>query len=74
MKFTADTVIFITGAGSGFGLETVKKFYNLGCKVVVADISLTQEAKDYLLNVDQTRVLILDKFDVTDEDAIQRDV
>lgn len=70
MKFTADTVIFITGAGSGFGLETVKKFYLLGCKVVVADISLTQEAKEYLAKVDSSRVLILDKFDVTDEDSI----
>lgn len=74
MKFTADTVIFITGAGSGFGLETVKKFYHLGCKVVVADISLTKEAQEFLRNVNQTEILILDKFDVTDEDAIQRDV
>jgi NAD(P)-dependent dehydrogenase (short-subunit alcohol dehydrogenase family) len=74
MKFNIDTVIFITGAGSGFGLECVKKFYALGTKVVVADISLTQDAKDFLAQADHKRILVLDKFDVTNEEAVQRDV
>jgi NADP-dependent 3-hydroxy acid dehydrogenase YdfG len=41
MRIDSNTVIFITGSGSGFGLETAYKFYALGCKLVLADISLT---------------------------------
>jgi len=45
MRLDQNTVVFITGGGSGFGLETAIKFYSLGSKVVIADIALTQEAK-----------------------------
>jgi hypothetical protein len=38
--------------------------------VVVADISLTQDAKDFLAQADHKRILVLDKFDVTNEEAV----
>jgi NAD(P)-dependent dehydrogenase (short-subunit alcohol dehydrogenase family) len=82
MKIDKETVIFITGAGSGFGLETVKLFYGYGCNVIIADISLTEDAKEFISKVltyinrkaEPSKILVLDKFDVTNEETIQRDI
>jgi NADP-dependent 3-hydroxy acid dehydrogenase YdfG len=38
MKINKNLVIFITGAGSGFGLDSSIRFIALGCKVIMADI------------------------------------
>ena len=41
MRIDNNTVVFITGAGSGFGLETAKEFASLGAKLILTDISWT---------------------------------
>jgi NAD(P)-dependent dehydrogenase (short-subunit alcohol dehydrogenase family) len=51
MRIDSSTVIFITGGGSGFGLATAVKFYALGCKIILADISLTEEARQFIAKV-----------------------
>jgi NAD(P)-dependent dehydrogenase (short-subunit alcohol dehydrogenase family) len=51
MKIDINTVVFVTGGGSGFGLETVLKFYALGCRIVLADIALTPDAKTFIRDV-----------------------
>ena len=39
MKITPDTSIIITGGASGFGLETLRRFYAMGCKLTAADLN-----------------------------------
>ena len=51
MDFT-DKVAFITGAGSGIGLETARALANRGTKVMLADIDTDRlaAAKSELFN------------------------
>lgn len=48
VKLDSDTVVFITGAGSGFGLETAISYYGLGCNVILADLIYTEEALKFI--------------------------
>jgi NADP-dependent 3-hydroxy acid dehydrogenase YdfG len=50
-----NTVCFITGAGSGFGLECTKHFLGFGCKVVMTDIKWTDEAET-LINKNSEKI------------------
>lgn len=58
MKLDSDTVIFITGAGSGFGLACAIKYYDLGCKVILADIAYTHESLKFIEKVIFISILI----------------
>ena len=53
MKIDKDTVIFITGAGSGLGLECATRYYKLGCKVILADITFNPDATKFIDQVVQ---------------------
>lgn len=51
MKLDQNTVIFITGAGSGLGLECAIRYYHLGCSVILADLNYTDEAQKFIQQV-----------------------
>jgi NAD(P)-dependent dehydrogenase (short-subunit alcohol dehydrogenase family) len=62
----AGKVAIITGAGSGIGLATARRFAAEGAKVVCADIDI-DAALNLAQEIDGTAV----KVDVTDEDQVQ---
>ena len=69
MKRLQDKVAIITGAGSGFGSETARRFAAEGAKVVLADVNV-KRLEDELSNIGKSALSV--QADVSRKDDMER--